>query len=193
MNNRFRWTFATLAFAALAAFPVIAGQGAGLQRPRITTNSVIKPTATPGKFKTATLPVTFTPAKPISPFGAIFGQAQFDLTEDSIRVVGNDMGNHVGVKVLLASANRPVTFDFEIYAKSQKKLGVAYKVGVAVAELNGANGSRNLNVSTLELQDLKQTVSITATPTKEGWVMASIAPNTLGSAFEVMSVTVRRP
>ncbi len=191
MNQRPRTVRTLLAALALAAVPVFAFQSAALQKPpKITGNSVVKPASTPGRFQPFETSAVFTPKAPASAHGALFGQAQFDFTTDQIRIVQNEQGNFVAVKVMVPHANRPVTFEWEFLGPATGKHKFFMSVGEP--ETPPKLGNKLLTNQSIETRGLRQRLTITATPSKAGWMEASAGPSSVGSIVEFVSVTVKQ-
>lgn len=197
MNSLHRSGFAIVAIALCSLPAILAGQGAGLQRPpRITSTTIVKPTVTPGKFRPATLPMSLGPGKTISESGALIGLAAFDLTEGKITVRSGDygqyVGHYVGMKVMLSKSSRPVTFEFDIYGAKKADNKIRLQIYEEVRKPDGTFERNTVNMTVVEVYSLRQRLSISGTPSGDGWFWATATPTNSGTNFDLISVTAKQ-
>jgi hypothetical protein len=196
MKNRVAFAAITMALVVSPCFNAFAGQSAAVQKPpRITSNSLFKPKATPGKFRPATLPMTLTPEKPVNESGALVGFGSFDLTEGKITVrsgeAGHYTGQYAGLRVMLAKTGRPVTVEFDIYGTAKADDKIRLQLYEQVRKPDGKYESKTLNMTTVEVFSLRQRLSISGTPSGEGWIWATATPRNEGTTFDLMAITVK--
>lgn len=192
MQLRHRSALALVALGALTLPALISGQGATIQRPpRITPGALAKPTVTPGKFKPATLPIAFTPEKPVNENGALIGYGSYDFTEGRISVRSGETGQFVGARVMLSKLNRPVTFDIEITGTDRADDKIRLQLSEQVRKPDGTFQSKTLNMITVDVLSMRQRLSITGSPSGEGWIQVMATPATTNAKFDLVSITVR--
>lgn len=192
MLYRQRTVLATAALGVLTVPILLAGQGATIQRPpRITPGMITKPVVSPGKFRPATLPITFSPEKPLNESGALIGYGTFDFTEGRITMRSGETGQFIGAKLMLSKMNRPVTCDIEITGVDRADDKIRLQLSEQVRKPDGKIESRTLNMTTVEVFSMRQRLSITGSPTGEGWLQVMATPVTTNAKFELVSITVR--